>query len=684
MVDKCCHGFNGTIFAYGQTGSGKTFTMFGPPSISSSSLNDLHGGQDGSGVGGSADEEGIVWRVLRQLFESELIEEVKMSFLEIYCEEIYDLLNYNTSQKIHVRQTGEGIVVSSLMQRHVKSIHQARQLISSGLRKRSTTATSAQLHSSRSHAILQLTCLTTAGQQCKLSLVDLAGSERLKKTRLDTHGSGFQEAIKINSGLLALANVIRSLTMASGSLSQVAQATSSNLSLDSSVLPPLPGKKNSLTTLTASNQKLSSQQHQHVPYRQSKLTRFLQDGLGGNSITLMIACISPSFADFAESLNTVAYAARARNIRNVPSVLELNLLKKIDNDSVMMTDSSHLELAQHHNQAQQEDESLLVDVEHDVEEEENHDDELSHDNFSEDEESEEEESDKDASSDEDDASEDDADDTESIKHLKKYADGRSEDQWLRKYMPQYRQKTIQLVNASNRVTQLEQQVEDLAAKFNDACLYIQQLMQAQESSVSGGLVTSESAVFANTLERQESEVFNSQQKKPRRRQKTNSQNNNEESIDYVEYLKLKKELNEARGHISEMQLNQTEVDAIEERYERQISKQQNVIERLQDKVKDLAQSISQNSNSRSSSAKSPPNSAVVAAAKDENVDKLEKDNFFYRQVNRELKEKLRALIASHEKQTDIAKNLARLKEENMLLKQQIQYPPSDQLHQLQI
>ena len=286
LVDACFDGYNATVLAYGQTGSGKTYTM---GSAALSALAD--------------DEVGVIPRVIQDIFagierrkgKSECT--VRCAFLEVHNEEVRDLLHPDvTTKKISVRERADGaIVVSGIRECETKSANEMVRLLENGAVSRTTGGTKMNEQSSRSHAIftviLEQRHLTREAQRkhrgafssAKFHLVDLAGSERNKRTGASGHR--FKESININSGLLALGNVINAI---------------------------------------ADDQERRTQglgpRHLHVPYRDSKLTRLLQDSLGGNARTCMIACISPADANLEESLNTLKYAARARNIRNKPVV----------------------------------------------------------------------------------------------------------------------------------------------------------------------------------------------------------------------------------------------------------------------------------------------------------------------------------------------------------------------------
>ncbi|KAG7455755.1 hypothetical protein MATL_G00244460 [Megalops atlanticus] len=302
LIEGCFEGYNATVFAYGQTGSGKTYTM-------------------GTGFDVSIMEEelGIIPRAVAHLFRG--IEErqrvaseqgrpppefkINAQFLELYNEEVLDLFDSTRDielrkHKSHIRiheDANGGIYTVGVTTRTVTSEAEMMQCLKLGALSRTTASTQMNVQSSRSHAIFtihlcQVRVCSPENQDsqmdnrmadsssemnefetltAKFHFVDLAGSERLKRT--GATGDRAKEGISINCGLLALGNVISAL-----------------------------GDRSKRAT--------------HVPYRDSKLTRLLQDSLGGNSQTVMIACISPSDRDFMETLNTLKYANRARNIKN--------------------------------------------------------------------------------------------------------------------------------------------------------------------------------------------------------------------------------------------------------------------------------------------------------------------------------------------------------------------------------
>ena len=275
IVDASIEGYNGTIFCYGQTGTGKTHTMEGkddPPS-----------------------ERGILPHAFRHVFDAVADDAgpgveslVRASFLEIYNENVRDLLAKDQTKTCALKETPEkGVYVDGLTTFVVKSAAEMHNILQVGKKNRSVGATLMNADSSRSHSIFTVTVETsrvrpgdppgaephiTVG---KLNLVDLAGSERQSKTQAS--GDRLKEATKINLSLSALGNVISAL---------------------------VDGKS------------------QHIPYRDSKLTRLLQDSLGGNTKTVMIANVGPADYNFDETMSTLRYANRAKNIKNKPKINE--------------------------------------------------------------------------------------------------------------------------------------------------------------------------------------------------------------------------------------------------------------------------------------------------------------------------------------------------------------------------
>lgn len=300
------------MFAYGQTGCGKSHTMQGPDDTTLLS------------------QRGIISRSFEHIFDAIAVSTgarflALVSYLEIYNEQIRDLLcpdeaHSNLSLK---EIPGEGVVVQNLSTHAVHTSEECEKLLIEGNRNRAVGVTLMNAGSSRSHSIftISLEQITVTGlndteeptiKKGKLNLVDLAGSERQSKT--GAAGERLKEATKINLSLSALGNVISAL---------------------------VDGKT------------------KHIPYRDSKLTRLLQDSLGGNTKTLMIGCIAPSEFNYDETLSTLRYASRAKNIHNKPRVNEdpkdtmlreyqdeiLKLKKQLESTNINSSsvDSSNLE-----------------------------------------------------------------------------------------------------------------------------------------------------------------------------------------------------------------------------------------------------------------------------------------------------------------------------------------------------
>ncbi|XP_013384615.1 kinesin-like protein KIF3A isoform X2 [Lingula anatina] len=270
IVDSVLEGYNGTIFAYGQTGTGKTFTMEGVRTVPE--LRGIIPNSFAHIFGHMAKAEGDT-RFL-----------VCVSYLEIYNEEVRDLLGKDQSVRLEVKERPDiGVYVKDLLRVPVHNADEMDRVMTLGNNHRSVGATQMNAHSSRSHAIFSITIECSEkgldGEQHvrvgKLHLVDLAGSERQTKT--GASGQRLKEATKINLSLSTLGNVISAL---------------------------VDGKST------------------HIPYRNSKLTRLLQDSLGGNSKTVMIANCGPVDYNYDETISTLRYANRAKNIKNSAKINE--------------------------------------------------------------------------------------------------------------------------------------------------------------------------------------------------------------------------------------------------------------------------------------------------------------------------------------------------------------------------
>ncbi|XP_078405670.1 kinesin-like protein KIF18A [Cetorhinus maximus] len=271
ILESVFNGYNCTVFAYGATGSGKTHTMLGSPG-----------------------QPGVMYRTMNELYNR--IEQVKdekccdvaVSYLEVYNEEVRDLLT--NSRSLAVREDAQsGVIVQGLTLHKPTSSKQLLQMLDYGNKNRTQHPTDVNANSSRSHAVFQVYLrqqdrTANINQNIKIAkmcLVDLAGSERI--SAMNMKEARFREGANINQSLLALGNVINALAD-------------------------------------------SKRKNQHIPYRNSKLTRLLKDSLGGNCQTIMIAAISPSSLSYDDTYNTLKYANRAKDIKSSikSNVLNLN------------------------------------------------------------------------------------------------------------------------------------------------------------------------------------------------------------------------------------------------------------------------------------------------------------------------------------------------------------------------
>ncbi|KAJ4138280.1 Kinesin heavy chain [Fusarium equiseti] len=264
-VDDILNGYNGTVFAYGQTGAGKSYTMMG------TNIDDDEG-------------RGVIPRIIEQIFASIMSSPgtieytVRVSYMEIYMERIRDLLQpQNDNLPVH-EEKNRGVYVKGLLEIYVSSVQEVYEVMRRGGNARAVAATNMNQESSRSHSIFVVTITqknveTGSAKSGQLFLVDLAGSEKVGKT--GASGQTLEEAKKINKSLSALGMVINALT---------------------------DGKSS------------------HVPYRDSKLTRILQESLGGNSRTTLIINCSPSSYNDAETLSTLRFGMRAKSIKNKAKV----------------------------------------------------------------------------------------------------------------------------------------------------------------------------------------------------------------------------------------------------------------------------------------------------------------------------------------------------------------------------
>ncbi|RSM12214.1 hypothetical protein CDV31_006420 [Fusarium ambrosium] len=299
ILDEMLSGYNCTIFAYGQTGTGKTYTMSGDMTET---------------LGLLSDEAGIIPRVLQTLFNKLELEDaestIKCSFIELYNEELRDLLSSDESAKLKIyddtsRRGHTSTVVQGMEEKHIKTAAEGVKVLQEGSLRRQVAATKCNDLSSRSHTVFTITtyvrkpnehgvdALVSAG---KLNLVDLAGSENIQRSGAENKRAA--EAGLINKSLLTLGRVINALV----------------------------------------------DRGSHIPYRESKLTRLLQDSLGGRTKTCIIATISPAKSNLEETISTLDYAFRAKNIKNKPQLNPMMEKKTLLKDFTMEIEKLKSEL----------------------------------------------------------------------------------------------------------------------------------------------------------------------------------------------------------------------------------------------------------------------------------------------------------------------------------------------------
>lgn len=293
LLDSVLDGYNATVFAYGATGCGKTHT-----------------------ITGTFAQPGIIYLTMQELFEKitersdEKHTEISLSYLEIYNETIRDLLQHGQGNKqgLMLREdANQAVSVAGLSSHHPKNVKEVMDMITTGNEWRTISPTEANATSSRSHAVLQINVaqkdrnadVNEPHTMATLSIIDLAGSERASVTK--NRGDRLLEGANINKSLLALGSCINALC--------------------------------------------DTRKNNHIPYRNSKLTRLLKFSLGGNCKTVMIVCVSPSSAHFDETQNTLRYANRAKNIqtkvtRNVYNVNRhvKDFLIKIDEQMALINE----------------------------------------------------------------------------------------------------------------------------------------------------------------------------------------------------------------------------------------------------------------------------------------------------------------------------------------------------------
>lgn len=290
-LNRILEGQHVTVFAYGATGAGKTHTMFG-----SDFTSEHNAGSQLRGLIPHTIED-IFLKIHEQRQQSVLGEAwgLSFSFFEVYNDQVFDLLDSSSNKNLPLREDADkGVVqIVGLTEYSIESSQQMMELLHKGQKCRKMEPTMANVVSSRSHAIIQISLRhvtrTSAGfeklVESKLSLIDLAGSERASAT--NNRGARLQEGANINKSLLALANCINAL-------SEMHQAAGSNKKANNAV----------------------------IKYRDSKLTHLLKSSLEGNCNLVMIANVNPCDTSYEDSLHSLIYANRAKNIKVSPMVKE--------------------------------------------------------------------------------------------------------------------------------------------------------------------------------------------------------------------------------------------------------------------------------------------------------------------------------------------------------------------------
>lgn len=289
LIDSVLQGFNGTVFAYGQTGTGKTYTM--------------------QGTWVEPEQRGVIPNAFEHIFTHISRSQnqqylVRASYLEIYQEEIRDLLAKEPGKRLELKENPEtGVYIKDLSSFVTKNVKEIEHVMNLGNQTRAVGSTLMNELSSRSHAIFVITIECSErgsdGQDHirvgKLNLVDLAGSERQNKAGPTAQGNTTVQGSGSTGG------------GGSNSGERPKEASKINLSLSAlgNVIAALAGNRST-----------------HIPYRDSKLTRLLQDSLGGNAKTIMVATLGPASHSYDESLSTLRFANRAKNIKNKPRVNE--------------------------------------------------------------------------------------------------------------------------------------------------------------------------------------------------------------------------------------------------------------------------------------------------------------------------------------------------------------------------
>ncbi len=322
ICDKVLNGINGTILVYGQTSAGKTYTLLGNyfSNFNNSNLNFDNLINESNNFNceknfitysqkNKEESKGLIPRVLEYIFEqikNNFYEKynfnIKCSFIEVYNEQLIDLLNPNDKKALNIRENNKNeLIIENLIKKEINNIKEGFNIIKTGIKNRHIGITNMNKNSSRSHAIFTLYINSKKDENGKIiiknsifNLVDLAGSERQKLTKCN--GIRLKEAGKINKSLMNLSHVIQNLSL-----------------------------------ISILNSKNKNNKNIHIHYRDSKLTFLLKDSLGGNSYTCFIANISPSNDNIMETLSTLFFAQSAKKVKNKPLINLNSYFSNCDN-----------------------------------------------------------------------------------------------------------------------------------------------------------------------------------------------------------------------------------------------------------------------------------------------------------------------------------------------------------------
>jgi len=328
LLDHAFIGYNTCIFAYGQTGAGKSYTMMGY--------------NEDKGIIPLACDD--MFKRIKENKDENLTYLVEVSYIEIYCERVRDLLNPSNKENLRVREHPIlGPYVEDLSKLLVTSNEEIINVMDEGNKSRTVASTKMNEVSSRSHAVFTIKLTqkyidketnVTTQKESRISFVDLAGSERINSTK--STGVRLKEGVNINKSLTTLGKVISALAEQSArnaTASRPLSPLSRPMSPNSRPTSPNSRPNSPISSTGIKSPKLKFKRsipELHIPYRDSVLTWLLKDSLGGNSKTVIIAAISPADINYEESLSTLRFVERAKHIVNTAVINESNNMKLVD------------------------------------------------------------------------------------------------------------------------------------------------------------------------------------------------------------------------------------------------------------------------------------------------------------------------------------------------------------------